>query len=167
MFRRTEIGCHSLGQRERREDCNIGDIIKSSTPQASEDLTVTIVCPLCRFSSSVLRTEAEGVRRSLRVDEDVLRYILNAGVLQNSSAEDSESEDEDSEAGEKSCFENAYQAVDGNAAPRSRKGKLWRSVKRFCGRLVGNSSQNFQRDRSQCMTEEDMRDLALMSCYMM
>ncbi|KAJ8416630.1 hypothetical protein AAFF_G00325080 [Aldrovandia affinis] len=145
-------------------------LVTLSQPPASEGAgvlgcLVEIVCPLCR-SSSVLG--AEGVRHALRVDEEVLGRILASGVLEMCSADDGVSDDEDNgEGGEKNYVENTCPVVEGDTAPRSRKGKLWRSVKRFCGRLIGDSSHNFRRRVNQCMTEADMRDLALMSCYMM
>ncbi|KAJ8338179.1 hypothetical protein SKAU_G00371450 [Synaphobranchus kaupii] len=133
---------------------------RSSTPQtAARPGDVAIVCPLCRCSSSVPCTE--GVRLALRLDESVLGRIIAAGVLDSGSAEDTESEDEDNEDVEKN------RGAHGSAAPRTKKGRLWRSMKRFCGRLAGNSNQDSRRGGTECMTDGDIRDLALMSCYMM
>ncbi|XP_036403519.1 E3 ubiquitin-protein ligase-like [Megalops cyprinoides] len=123
---------------------------------------IAIVCPLCRYSSTV--TGAEGVRKAFRVDESVLERMLAAGVLDDSSAEDSESEDGDTEEGEENA-EGAHPIAEESAVPRSRKSKLWRSVKRFCGKIAANSGHTPSRG-SRCMTNADMRDLALMSCYM-
>lgn len=115
---------------------------RPSTPQnIARPGDVTIVCPLCRSSSSV--PGIEGVRLGLRLDECVLGRILAARVLDSGSAEDSESEDEDNEDVEK------IRGMQGSTAPpRTRKGKLWRSMKRFCGRFAGNSDHDSRRGRS-------------------
>ncbi|KAJ8254778.1 hypothetical protein GJAV_G00197250 [Gymnothorax javanicus] len=134
---------------------------RPSTPKTvSRPADVTIVCPLCRCSCSV--PAIEGVRQALQLDEGVLGRILAVGELDTGSAEDTESEDEDSEDVEKN------RGVDGSETPpRTRKGKLWRSMKRFCRRLAGNIEQESRRGGSEYITDGDIRDLALMSCYMM
>ncbi|KAG5852044.1 E3 ubiquitin-protein ligase-like [Anguilla rostrata] len=135
-------------------------LCRPSTPQAiARPGDVAIVCPLCRCCSTVSGTE--GVRMALRLDESVLGRILAAGVLDRGSAEDTESEDEDNDA------EKNGRVQGSTAPPRTRKGKLWRSMKRFCGRLTGNSNQDSRRGGSEYMTDGDIKDLALMSCYMM
>ncbi|KAG7464646.1 hypothetical protein MATL_G00167580 [Megalops atlanticus] len=124
---------------------------------------IAIICPLCRYSSTV--TGAEGVRQAFRVDEGVLERMLAAGVLDDSSAEDSESEDVDTAEGEENA-EGIHPIAEESVVPRSRISKLCRSVKRFCRKIAANSSHTPSRGGSRCMTDADMRDLALMSCYM-
>ncbi|PWS23182.1 hypothetical protein DKP78_14480, partial [Enterococcus faecium] len=61
------------------------------------------------------------------------------------------------------CEESAVQSnSDMNVVPTSRGKRLWRSFKRFCKIVVGDSGPE---DR-HVLTDEDMRDLALMSCMM-
>ncbi|KAL4631453.1 hypothetical protein GN956_G15055 [Arapaima gigas] len=110
----------------------------------------SIACPLCR-QCTPLQTEG-ALMQELRVDEDVLGRMVAAGVCEDSDCEDG---DLDSDSG-KTC----------KVEPRSRRGKLWKFLKHFCGRLTGTSGHSSHPSGTSRMTDEDLKDLALMSCYM-
>ncbi|XP_006627390.1 RING finger protein 227 [Lepisosteus oculatus] len=125
--------------------------------------TAIIVCPLCRRSTSV--SSPSGVRRELRVDEAVLERMEVAGVLHGydgqSDGEDAEEEGASDAPPERDPCGTAGEESD---APLSRKGKLWRSIKRFWKKCAGTSSGT---QRGIHCTSEDLKDIALMTCYTM
>ncbi|XP_070710964.1 RING finger protein 227 [Pempheris klunzingeri] len=113
-----------------------------------------IVCPLCRHTTSI---SGEGaVRSQLMVDECALERLLAAGVLDRE--EDPEDEDvcDDTERPtppESPAEESDSFSASGFGRHRGRWRKVWRKI---CGK----------RRRENLMTNEDLRSLALMSCYM-
>ncbi|XP_038831762.1 E3 ubiquitin-protein ligase-like [Salvelinus namaycush] len=114
----------------------------------------TIVCPLCRYRTSV----SGKVRAALRVDESVLERMVVSGVLDESMTddeEDSEGKEDDNET----PHENSAEERDSSSG--SRGGRFHRSLRRVWGKFTGNHSQR----RAHCMTDEDLIDLFMMSCY--
>ncbi|KAJ8008311.1 hypothetical protein DPEC_G00103520 [Dallia pectoralis] len=112
----------------------------------------TIVCPLCRCPTSVSGT----LRIALRADERVLEQLADSGVPEESSTDDEEEVDE---CEEETAPENS--AEDGDSPSGSRGGRFRCSLKRFWGKLTGNRHQR----RTNCLSDEEVRDLAMMSCY--
>ncbi|XP_029932103.1 RING finger protein 227 isoform X2 [Myripristis murdjan] len=108
-----------------------------------------IVCPLCRHITSI--SGQMKMRAALKVDECVLERLVAAGVLE-------EDGDGQGEAEERPLPDS--QAERSDAAPGSTAGRIRRSLKRVWGRIAR------QRGGADCMTSADMRDLAMMSCYM-
>ncbi|XP_062849373.1 E3 ubiquitin-protein ligase-like [Trichomycterus rosablanca] len=108
-----------------------------------------IVCAFCRHTSSL--TE-DSMRDSFPVDEDILERLVAAGVLEESASDDDDDNEEPKPETSRQCEEETL--------PRTRRGRLWRSIKRFCSKVKGSNRQG-------CMTNAEMRDLALMACYMM
>uniref|UniRef100_A0AAY4C6A4 RING-type domain-containing protein n=1 Tax=Denticeps clupeoides TaxID=299321 RepID=A0AAY4C6A4_9TELE len=108
-----------------------------------------VVCPLCRHPTAVPGGEVRGL---LPVDEAALGRLVSAGVPDAESLSDDEGP-------ESPCQHD----IDGDRAPspRSRSGKVWKSFKRFCNKVIGNES------RPDCMTNEDMRDIVIMASYLM
>ncbi|MBN3305293.1 RN223 protein, partial [Amia calva] len=138
--------------------------------RGSEGEAADIVCPLCRCSTSV--SASTEVRRCLPVDEAVLERMQAAGLL-DGSAGDSEEEDEESEGkcdgpsdGSSCVPAREEEEEEEEEAAGSRKGKLWRAIKRFWKKCGGGSSNARRSSVIQC-NSEDLRDIALMTCYMM
>lgn len=110
----------------------------------------TIVCPLCRYQTSV----SGKVRAALPVDESVLERMVVSGVLGESMTDD-EGDNEGKEDDNETPHENSAEERG------SRGGRFRRSLRRVWGKFTGNHSQR----RAHCMTDDDLRDLFMMSCY--
>lgn len=110
----------------------------------------TIVCPLCRYQTSV----SGKVRAALPVDESVLERMVVSGVLGESMTDD-EGDSEGKEDDNETPHENSAEERG------SRGGRFRRSLRRVWGKFTGNHSQR----RAHCMTDDDLRDLFMMSCY--
>ncbi|KAA0723060.1 hypothetical protein E1301_Tti005178 [Triplophysa tibetana] len=104
------------------------------------------LCPLCRQFTSL--SEAT-IREKLPVDEDILDRLVKAACFDECAYDD-----EDEEPNEHPSNQLKEETLP-TTAPR---GRLVRSVRRLCKKIMGNG-QN-------CMTDEDLRDLAMMTCYM-
>lgn len=127
------------------------------------------MCPLCRYTTSI--SAEEKLRAELPVDECVLEQLLAEGVL-----EQEDEEDDDKEAAEEApvldgCVDHSEEAAlpetsadESDAIAVSRGGRLRRSCRKVWQKISGKSPQ--QRNRENCMTSADLRNLALMSCYM-
>ncbi|XP_076843541.1 RING finger protein 227 [Brachyhypopomus gauderio] len=107
-----------------------------------------VVCAFCRHTTPL--TE-DRLRDNFPVNEGILERILSVGGLEEKSCDDEEDEEKKSETSGRG---------EGDGLPRSRTGRLWKSMKRLCTKITGRS-------RTSCITHAEMRDLALMSCYMM
>ncbi|XP_077083787.1 E3 ubiquitin-protein ligase RNF182 [Siphateles boraxobius] len=113
-----------------------------------------IVCPLCRHSTSL---SVERVQDNLPVDEDIFERI----TARNSEECTDDDDDDDTDEPERDASSPAKEDASPPPAPTSRKGHLMKLIRRMCKRVTGD------RVRRNCLTNEDMRDLAMMSCYMM
>ncbi|XP_044040730.1 E3 ubiquitin-protein ligase-like [Siniperca chuatsi] len=119
----------------------------------------SIMCPLCRHTTSI---SGEGkVGAELRVDECVLKRLLAAGILDQ---EEEEEEDGHVQVGNEEATLPETPAEEGDSFPGSRGGRLRRSWSKFWRKICGKSTG--QRGRENYMTNDDMRNLAIMSCYM-
>ncbi|XP_010886119.1 RING finger protein 227 [Esox lucius] len=107
----------------------------------------TIVCPLCRYPTSV----SGKLRTALRVDESVLEQLVVSGEERMT--------DDDDEYEEETSHETSTEERDSSSGSRS--GRFRRSLRRVWGKLTGNRPQR----RAGCLTDEEVRDLAMMSCY--
>ncbi|XP_029616002.1 RING finger protein 227-like [Salmo trutta] len=114
-------------------------------------LDKTIVCPLCRYTTSV----SGKVRAALRVDEGILERMVLSGVLSMTDDEEDSEDEEDDETSQ----ENSAEERDSSSG--SIVGRFRCSLRRVWGKLTRNHDQR----RADCMTDEDLRDLAMMSCY--
>lgn len=103
---------------------------------------VTIVCPLCRYPT-ILCGE---VRKQLPVDEDLFERMVSSGVLNDAASDDEEEPEESKQEMVPKCEESAVQSnSDMDVVPRSRGKRLWRSFKRFCNKVIGDSGQGDRR----------------------
>ncbi|XP_073693607.1 E3 ubiquitin-protein ligase RNF182 [Garra rufa] len=156
MFPETECGIcyrtYNLGRRCPRQLCckhtfcesclvTLGRSVGSPQPR--------IMCPLCRHSTPL--SEAT-IQENLPVDEDIFERLVSAG-----SVEECEDDDEDAEEPEDAVIPPKE---DVSSPPTSRKGHLMKRLSRMCKKFTGGARRNF-------MTDEDLRDLAMMSCYTM
>ncbi|XP_039996230.1 E3 ubiquitin-protein ligase-like isoform X2 [Xiphias gladius] len=128
-----------------------------------------IACPLCRQTTSV---SGEGtMRAALRVDRCVLGRLLAAGGLdREEEEEDDEPEEEDGRAPD-GCDEDDEGATlpdargeEGGSSAGSGGGKLRRTWKKVWRKVSGKNLR--QSGGENCMTNDDLRNLAMMSCYM-
>ncbi|KAM3857428.1 RING finger protein 227 [Diretmus argenteus] len=111
----------------------------------------SIVCPLCRRVTSI---PGERMTAALGVDERVLGRLVAAGVL----AEEDIKEDRD--GGDEGTFAES-QAEERDSSPGSRGGRLRRCCRRVWGKITGKTTGS---NGANCMTNEDLRDLVMMSC---
>ncbi|KAK7171009.1 hypothetical protein R3I94_001038 [Phoxinus phoxinus] len=126
---------------------------------AESPVTVTrIACPLCRHSTSL---SAERVQDNLPVDEDIFERIATARSSEECT--DDDDDEDDTEESERDASSPPKEDVSPTPAPTSRKGHLMKSIRRLCKRVTGDRV----RTRRNCLTDEDIRDLAKMSCFMM
>ncbi|KAM9837025.1 uncharacterized protein ACBR49_019416 [Aulostomus maculatus] len=117
---------------------------------AEDRLGADIVCPLCRHITS---TSGEMKGTGLRVAEELLELLLVSGVLEN---------DEDQLDEEASSAETDAEGRDSSAVSRGgRLRRCWRTVWRAISRMG-----TLQWNEQECMTKEDMKNLAMMSSYM-
>ncbi|XP_074517948.1 RING finger protein 227 [Halichoeres trimaculatus] len=121
----------------------------------------SIVCPLCRHTTTIPGEMT--VRAELRVDETVLERLLDAGVLER---EDDQGEEEDSVGNSSDGFDRGTPpdtlAEEGDSSPGSRGGRVRRSWTKVWRKISGRNS----RRNCQPMTNDDLRDFAMMASYM-
>ncbi|KAF7706495.1 E3 ubiquitin-protein ligase-like [Silurus meridionalis] len=116
----------------------------SEDPQSGSQ----IICAFCRHATHV---DAEKAIDSLPVDEDILDRLEQEGVLEEST---SEGEDDEETKTETTSLDKE------DHPPRTRRGKMWRSIKRFYKKVKSPNQED-------CITNDEMMDLALMACYIM
>ncbi|XP_056156598.1 E3 ubiquitin-protein ligase-like [Lampris incognitus] len=139
-------------------------LVTLSQPQGGvscPDRDKFIVCPLCRQITHI-SGEAK-IKLALRVDEDLLERLLAAGVSEG-GAED-EDEDKKGECFEESDVQSLPEPEQGYSSSVSRPGRLRRSLTRVWGKITGTSYSLHQRDRTNRITDDEMKDLAIMACY--
>ncbi|TKS92875.1 RING finger protein 223 [Collichthys lucidus] len=132
--------------------------------EARQGADRSIMCPLCRQTTSI------SGERQLRVDECVLERLLAAGVLDHQEdaeeADDGQVQDGCGDNGEeREAARTEAQAEESDSLAGSRGGRLRRTWRKVWRKISGKSSG--QRGGENCMTSEDMRNLAMMSCYNM
>uniref|UniRef100_A0A3P9M1T5 E3 ubiquitin-protein ligase KEG n=1 Tax=Oryzias latipes TaxID=8090 RepID=A0A3P9M1T5_ORYLA len=114
-----------------------------------------IDCPLCRHPTVLTGEPGEAaVRAQLRVDECALERLVAAGVLDQDQEEDEEEETEE-------VKESPVEQRDVSSGVE--RGMLRRSWKKVWRAISGKRSEQRVDD---CMTSDELRNLALMSCYM-
>ncbi|XP_070785864.1 RING finger protein 227 [Enoplosus armatus] len=125
----------------------------------------SIVCPLCRHTTSI---SGEGkMRAELRVDECVLERLLASGVLDQEEEADNDPENEEDglvRDGKEEATLPETPTEESVSSAGSRGGRLRRTWSKVWRKINGRSSR--QRGGENCMTNDDMRNLAMMSCYM-
>ncbi|XP_023202335.1 tripartite motif-containing protein 3-like [Xiphophorus maculatus] len=124
----------------------------------------SVDCPLCRHSTPLT---AEGnIRTELRVDESALERLMTAGVLDREEDPDDEEEEDREEGGEAPECEREVpeaEAEESDSSAGLRGGRLRRSWTKVWRKISGKSSQQRPND---CMTTDDLRNMAMMSCHM-
>ncbi|XP_032367260.1 RING finger protein 227 [Etheostoma spectabile] len=125
----------------------------------------SIVCPLCRQTTSI--SGAGKMRAELRVDEFVLERLLASGVLYQEEEDDPEEgesriQDGCDDTEEPTLPETPAESNDFSTG--SRGGSLRRSCRKVWRLISRKRSQ--RRGGENSITNDDMRNLAMMSCYM-
>ncbi|TMS02456.1 RING finger protein 223 [Larimichthys crocea] len=147
------------------ESCLLALSRPLGTEEARQGADRSIMCPLCRQTTSI--SGERQMRAELRVDECVLERLLAAGVLDHQEdpeeAEDGQVQDGDNEE-EREGARPETQAEESDSLAGSRDGRLRRTWRKVWRKISGKSSR--QRGGENCMTSEDIRNLAMMSCYM-
>ncbi|XP_042069399.1 E3 ubiquitin-protein ligase-like isoform X2 [Haplochromis burtoni] len=114
-----------------------------------------IVCPLCRHITSI--SDHGKIRAELRVDESALERLTAAGLLNEPEVDDQVQEDEEeATAPETPAEESESSAGTGGGRLRRCLKKVWQAI----------NGKGQQRREEDCMTSEDLRALAMMSCHM-
>ncbi|KAG7330325.1 hypothetical protein KOW79_006547 [Hemibagrus wyckioides] len=106
-----------------------------------------IICAFCRHTTLL---NEEKLRDNLPVDEDILVRLEVDGVLGET---ESDAEDDEEPRTETSSHSKE------DHLPTTHRGRVWRSIKRLYKKLKGPNQRG-------CITDAEMRDLALMACYM-
>lgn len=97
---------------------------------------ITILCPMCRYSTILLGVE---VRGQLPVDEDQFERLLSSGNFEDSESDVDGDPDELEDAVSK-CEVGREDTSGTEAMARSRRRGLWGSFKRFCGNVIGDKA---------------------------
>ncbi|KAK2860353.1 hypothetical protein Q7C36_004519 [Tachysurus vachellii] len=111
----------------------------------SEPCQSRIICAFCRHTTLL---NEERLRDNLQVSEDIWARLEVDGVPEETAPEDDE----------EPRTETSSQSKD--HTPTTPRGRVWRSIKRLYKKLKGPNQRG-------CITDAEMRDLALMACYMM
>ncbi|KAM4537571.1 uncharacterized protein PAE49_021861 [Odontesthes bonariensis] len=119
-----------------------------------------IDCPLCRHST-FLSGEVD-MRAELRVDESALEQLLAEGVLDREEEEDPEEDDQVQNCDEEPEVPDTP-AEESDSSAGLRGGRLRRSWRKVWRKISGRSSRQ---GRDECMTNDELKNMAMMSCYM-
>ncbi|KAM9718000.1 uncharacterized protein ACNS7B_021452 [Menidia menidia] len=127
-----------------------------------------IDCPLCRQPTPL--SGEEDLRAQLRVDEVALERLMAEGLLDREEEEEDEEEDPEEEdpedrvqTGEGGRDVAETQAEEGDSSPAPGGGRFRRSWRKVWSKISGKSAWQ---GRDACMTNEELRSMAMMSCYM-
>ncbi|KAG7243432.1 hypothetical protein INR49_011889 [Caranx melampygus] len=147
----------------------------AAAPEPQPGADRSIVCPLCRQTTSI--SGERQVRAELRVDESALERLLVAGVLDQDEEEDDEPEVEVDGQLQDAC-DGDYDDDDLSAPPRAETpaehsdssagtggGRLRRTLRKVWRKIIGESPRQ-RNGAADCMTSEDLRNFAMMSCHM-
>ncbi|XP_059211286.1 E3 ubiquitin-protein ligase-like [Centropristis striata] len=121
-----------------------------------------IVCPLCRDTTSI--SGERKLRAQLRVDECVLERLVASGVLYGEEGDPEEEGEEGLHRGDVTGKILEPPAEESVSLAGSRGGRHRRCCRKVWKILSGQSSR--PRSRENIMTNEDLRNYAMMTCYM-
>ncbi|XP_016325340.1 E3 ubiquitin-protein ligase RNF182 [Sinocyclocheilus anshuiensis] len=157
MCLETECGIcyriYNLGRRCPRQLCckhTFCERCLVTLGRSVESPEARITCPLCRHSTPLSKAR---IQENLPIDEDIFERLVTAG-----SVEECADDDEDTEKLDRDVV--ILPKEDIPPPPISRKGHLMKCLSRLCKKVTGDERRN-------CVTDEDLRDLAMMSYYMM
>ncbi|XP_072315008.1 RING finger protein 227 [Eucyclogobius newberryi] len=120
-----------------------------------------IVCPLCRHTTSI--SGEEQIRLELRVDECAMEQLLVTGLYL-----ETEEEEEPEEAGQAPEEEGApaeSASEDSDLSGGFSRGRLRRTLRKVWTKISGKNTRDTGNDSTD-MSSDDMRNLALIACYM-
>lgn len=130
----------------------------------------TIICPLCRHSTSISAEEA--IRAELRVDESAMEQLLLSGLLLEEEPEEpeepeegSEETEDDSEETEEHGTASESSAEDSALPEGDSRDRLRQTIKKVWRRLSRKNSRQTENNLAD-VSSEDLRSLAIMACYM-
>ncbi|XP_042338108.1 E3 ubiquitin-protein ligase-like [Plectropomus leopardus] len=136
-------------------------LLALSRPLGADEarLDRTIVCPMCRHPTII---SGEGkVRAELRADESVLLRLIVTGLV-------FQDEDQEEKEDQESCDNNGelpeIPAERSDLSAGSRGGRLRRSCRKVWKLISGKNSSRSSGENY--MTNADLRNFAMMSCYM-
>ncbi|KAJ0055621.1 hypothetical protein NL108_006467 [Boleophthalmus pectinirostris] len=119
-----------------------------------------IVCPLCRHTTSI--SGEEQIRAELRVDECAMEQLLVTGVLLETEEELPEESRQDPEEERTPCESTAE---DSDLSGGNSRSSLRRTLRKVWKKISGKNSRQTANDSTD-MSADDMRNFALMACYM-
>ncbi|XP_034413475.1 RING finger protein 227 [Cyclopterus lumpus] len=122
-----------------------------------------IVCPLCRHHTSI-SGEGRKVRAELRVDECILERLLVSGVLDRQEEEEEEDDPDDRPDDNEEPAPPETPAEERDFSMGSRGERLRRSCRKVCRLISGKGS--WRRGGEIYMNNDDLRNFAMMACYM-
>uniref|UniRef100_A0A3B3ZKA5 RING-type domain-containing protein n=1 Tax=Periophthalmus magnuspinnatus TaxID=409849 RepID=A0A3B3ZKA5_9GOBI len=116
------------------------------------DKDTAIVCPLCRHTTSI--SGEEQIRAELRVDECAMEQLIVTGVLLETEEEEPEEGSQDLEE-ESTPSEDTGEDTgeDRDPSEGQNRGTLRRTLRKVWKKIIGKNA-------------DDMRNFALMACYM-
>ncbi|XP_038150806.1 E3 ubiquitin-protein ligase-like [Cyprinodon tularosa] len=117
----------------------------------------SIDCPLCRHTTTL--SGQGSFKAELRVDESALERLVAAGVLEGEDREKEEEEEEEGEVPESEGEVPETRSEEGDSSTGSRCGRLRRSWRKVWMKISGKK-------RDECMTNDELRSMAMMACYM-